>query len=92
MKTGNTHTRLHLAGPLCMALFSLACAGPTGTGNGGSGGRTVRRCDPVAETLEPRGESSLVVRRFFAVAFIATRVSHCFDPRGFKGSALFPPP
>ena len=40
MKTGNTHTRLHLAGPLCMALFSLACAGPMDAGNGGSGGNS----------------------------------------------------
>jgi hypothetical protein len=40
MKTGNTHTHLHLAGPLCMAIFSLACAGSTGTGNGGSGGNS----------------------------------------------------
>ena len=54
-------------------------------------GWSVRSCEPVAETLEPRGESSLVVRRFFTIAFAARAVSHAFDSRGFQVSRVPPP-
>src|SRR5450830_1871492 len=48
----------------------------------GSHFRAVRR------DAEPRGESSLVVRRFLAITFAARAVSHAFDSRGLKGLAL----
>ena len=38
--------------------------------------------EPFAETLEPRGESGLVVRRFLAITLSARVVSHAFDLRG----------
>jgi hypothetical protein len=34
--------------------------------------------------LEPRGESSLVSRRFFAITLSARAVSHAFDSRSLK--------
>jgi hypothetical protein len=40
--------------------------------------------EPFAETLEPRGESSLVVRRLLAITFAARAVSHAFDSRGLN--------
>ena len=54
-------------------------------------GLSIRLCEPIAETLEPRGESSLVVRRFFAIVFAARAVSHDCDPRGFQVSRVPPP-
>jgi hypothetical protein len=54
-------------------------------------GWSVRSCEPFAEPLEPRGESSLVVRRFFAFAFAARAVSHAFDLRGLQVSRVPPP-
>src|SRR5450759_1885927 len=51
-------------------------------------GWPARIFEPFAETLEPRGESSLVVRRFLAITFAARAVSHAFDSRGLKGLAL----
>ncbi len=43
-------------------------------------GMSVRSCEPVAETLEPRGESSLVVRQFFAITFAHACRQPCFRP------------
>src|SRR6201990_2707295 len=39
-------------------------------------GRPAHSVEPFAETLEPRGESSFLVRRFSAFAFTSRAVSH----------------
>ncbi|MGC1995184.1 MAG: hypothetical protein WA704_14730, partial [Pseudolabrys sp.] len=54
-------------------------------------GWPVRLCEPVAETLEPRGESGLVVRRLVAITSATRTVSHAFDSRGFQVSRVPPP-
>jgi hypothetical protein len=54
-------------------------------------GWAVRCCDPFAETLEPRGELSLVVRRIVTFAFASRAVSHAFDSRGYQASCGSPP-
>ena len=41
--------------------------------------------EPFAETLEPRGERSLVGRRLFAITFSARVVGHAFDTRDGSG-------
>src|SRR5512140_3916033 len=46
-------------------------------------GRPARCGEPFAETLEPRGESGFVVRRFVALAFSPRAVSHAYRPAEF---------
>ena len=49
--------------------------------------------EPFAETLEPRGERSLVGRRLLAVTLLARVVGHAFDTRDRSGEiATVPPP
>ena len=49
--------------------------------------------EPFAETLEPRGERSLVGRELFAITFFACVVGHAFDTRDRSGKiATIPPP
>ncbi len=49
--------------------------------------------EPFAETLEPRGERSLVSRWLFAITFSARVVGHAFDTRDRSGKiATVPPP
>ena len=49
--------------------------------------------EPFAETLEPRGERSLISRRLFAITFFARVVGHAFDTRDRSGKiATVPPP
>ena len=46
--------------------------------------------EPFAETLEPRGERSLIGRWFSAFTVLACVAGHAFDTRdGFRGA---PPP
>jgi hypothetical protein len=49
--------------------------------------------EPLAETLKPCGERSLVGRELFAITFFACVVGHAFDTRDGSGKiTIFPPP
>ena len=48
--------------------------------------------EPFAETLEPRGERSLVGRWLFAIIFFACVVGHAFDTRDGSGKITKVPP
>src|SRR5262249_62412788 len=57
-------------------------------------GRPVRMdaAEPLAETLKPRGERSLVGRELFAITFFACVVGHAFDTRDGSGKITIVPP
>jgi hypothetical protein len=46
----------------------------------------------LAETLESRGERSLVGGRLFAITFFACVVGHAFDTRDVSGKITTVPP
>jgi hypothetical protein len=48
--------------------------------------------EPLAETLKPRGERSLVGRELFAITFFACVVGHAFDTRDGSGKITIVPP